>query len=77
MRIQGGYLNEYGFPLRQAPCLHPVEARMDEKAFKKHLKDLAHGQHHPEEHDWGAARGPARRAAGSKTPKKAARKRKR
>jgi hypothetical protein len=25
---------------------------MDEKAFKKHLKDLAHGHHHPEEHDW-------------------------
>jgi hypothetical protein len=26
---------------------------MDEKEFKKHLKDLAHGRHHPEEHDWG------------------------
>jgi hypothetical protein len=25
---------------------------MDEKDFKKHLKDLAHGHHHPEEHDW-------------------------
>ncbi len=25
---------------------------MDEKDFKKHLKDLAHGNHHPEEHDW-------------------------
>jgi len=24
---------------------------MDETAFKKHLKDLAHGHHHPEEHD--------------------------
>jgi hypothetical protein len=25
---------------------------MEEKAFKKHLQDLAHGHHHPEEHDW-------------------------
>jgi len=50
---------------------------MDEKAFKKHLKDLAQGHHHPEEHDWGAERGPARRAAGSKAPKKTARKRRR
>lgn len=25
---------------------------MDEKEFKKHLKDLVHGHHHPEEHDW-------------------------
>ena len=25
---------------------------MDEKHFKKHLADLAHGHHHPEEHDW-------------------------
>jgi hypothetical protein len=25
---------------------------MDEKEFKKHLQDPAHGRHHPEEHDW-------------------------
>jgi hypothetical protein len=25
---------------------------MTEKEFKKHLQDLAHGHHHPEEHDW-------------------------
>jgi hypothetical protein len=25
---------------------------MDEKDFRKHLRDLAHGHHHPEEHDW-------------------------
>ena len=25
---------------------------MDEKEFRKHLADLAHGHHHPEEHDW-------------------------
>jgi hypothetical protein len=28
---------------------------MDEKDFKKHLKDLAEGHHHPEEHDWDAS----------------------
>ena len=26
---------------------------MDEKKFKKHLADLAHGHHNPDEHDWG------------------------
>ncbi|HEV2447466.1 MAG TPA: hypothetical protein VGS58_16160, partial [Candidatus Sulfopaludibacter sp.] len=26
---------------------------MNEFEFKRHLKDLAHGHHHPEEHDWG------------------------
>jgi hypothetical protein len=25
---------------------------MNEEEFKKHLKDLVHGHHHPEEHDW-------------------------
>ena len=25
---------------------------MDEKDFRKHLTDLAHGHHHAEEHDW-------------------------
>jgi hypothetical protein len=25
---------------------------MNELEFKRHLKDLAHGHHHPEEHDW-------------------------
>ena len=34
---------------------------MDELAFKRHLRDLAHGHHHPEEHDWG--KGEARRSA--------------
>jgi hypothetical protein len=45
---------------------------MDEKDFKKHLRDLAHGHHHPEEHDWGGA-APARakaRTAVKKTAKK-------
>ena len=28
---------------------------MEELAFKRHLRDLAHGHHHPEEHDWGSA----------------------
>jgi hypothetical protein len=25
---------------------------MNEDEFKKHLKDLVQGHHHPEEHDW-------------------------
>jgi hypothetical protein len=25
---------------------------MNEDDFKRHLKDLVHGHHHPEEHDW-------------------------
>jgi len=25
---------------------------MDEKDFKKHLADLVHGHHHPDQHDW-------------------------
>jgi hypothetical protein len=33
---------------------------MDEKDFKKHLKDLAHDRHHPEEHDWGRDTGTAK-----------------
>jgi hypothetical protein len=28
---------------------------MNELEFKRHLKDLAHGHHHPEEHDWAGA----------------------
>jgi hypothetical protein len=50
---------------------------MDEKDFKKHLKDLAHGHHHPEEHDWpatGAVRAVEKSAKTSK-PKARARKR--
>ena len=35
---------------------------MDEKDFKKHLRDLAHGHHHPEEHDWATAK-PVKKAA--------------
>jgi hypothetical protein len=56
---------------------------MDEKDFKKHLKDLAQGHHHPEEHDWEAAPGsakptakrtPAKRSAKSAKPRKRSRK---
>ena len=25
---------------------------MNDAEFKRHLKDLVHGHHHPEEHDW-------------------------
>ena len=28
---------------------------MNELQFKHHLKDLVHGHHHPEEHDWDGA----------------------
>jgi len=45
---------------------------MDEKDFKKHLQDLAHGHHHPEEHDWGNAT-PAPAAKKAKPVKRAAR----
>jgi hypothetical protein len=42
---------------------------MDEKDFKKHLQDLAHGHHHPEEHDWDTPRAaPAKRAPVKKKP---------
>lgn len=44
---------------------------MDEKTFKKHLKDLAEGHHHPEEHDWGAT-APAKKAPAKKASAKAA-----
>ena len=45
---------------------------MDEKEFKKHLQDLAHGHHHPEEHDWdNSGREPAK---APKPVKKAVRK---
>ena len=47
---------------------------MDEKDFKKHLQDLAHGHHHPEEHDWDEGKGasakaarPTKKAAAAKT----------
>jgi hypothetical protein len=42
---------------------------MDEKQFKKHLKDLAHGHHHPEEHDW-AQSGTKSRKSAPKTAKR-------
>jgi hypothetical protein len=46
---------------------------MDEKDFKKHLKDLAHGHHHPEEHDWAteSSAGTATKKVASKTAKAA------
>jgi hypothetical protein len=30
---------------------------MNDADFKRHLKDLAHGHHHPEEHDWSSTPG--------------------
>jgi hypothetical protein len=43
---------------------------MDEKDFKKHLKDLAKGHHHPEEHDWQGATGGAAPAKAVRTKRK-------
>jgi len=51
---------------------------MNELEFKHHLKDLVHGHHHPEEHDWNegarAKRAPAKKTAVKKAVKKAAKK---
>ena len=48
---------------------------MDDKDFRKHLKDLAHGHHHPEEHDW-AGDAPAGKSAKAPVRKAAPRKKK-
>jgi hypothetical protein len=48
---------------------------MNDADFKRHLKNLAHGHHHPEEHDWdrGAKKAAAPKAAAKPhAPKKAA-----
>jgi hypothetical protein len=39
---------------------------VNEIQFKRHLKDLAHGHHHPEEHDWQEATA-ARKKPASRT----------
>jgi hypothetical protein len=43
---------------------------MNELEFKRHLKDLVHGHHHPEEHDWsgGVAPSPAKKARSAAKP---------
>jgi hypothetical protein len=45
---------------------------MNDLQFRQHLKALAHGHHHPEEHDWGTGARPARKADRSPAPKRAA-----
>jgi hypothetical protein len=53
------------FPIGQHRAIWPV---MTEREFKKHLRDMVHGMHHPEEHDWGPEKGrvtPGRRAKSS------------
>ncbi|MBZ5726206.1 MAG: hypothetical protein LAP87_14560 [Acidobacteriia bacterium] len=45
---------------------------MDEKDFKKHLRDLAHGKHNPAEHDWSPDGGVGTAAAVKKSAKKPA-----
>jgi len=49
---------------------------MNEFEFKRHLKDLVHGHHHTEEHDWDAQPGASRkpravRARWNKAPRRA------
>jgi len=48
---------------------------MNEAEFKRHLKDLVRGHHHPEQHDWDRpqtekTKSSAKRAAPRKSPKK-------
>jgi hypothetical protein len=42
---------------------------MNDREFRKHLADLTHGKHHPEEHDWTAGDKP--QAEDKPAPKKA------
>jgi hypothetical protein len=48
------------------------------RKLTKHLKDLAHGHHHPEEHDWGQngavgkAKEPAKADHGARPVKRSA-----
>ena len=52
---------------------------MNNEEFKRHLKALAAGHHHPEEHDWGepaAAPKKAAKAQHAKTPARKTAKRK-
>jgi hypothetical protein len=36
---------------------------MNDLEFRRHLKDLVHGHHHPEEHDWDQKPAVARKTA--------------
>jgi hypothetical protein len=47
---------------------------MNELEFKRHLKDLVHGHHHPEEHDWTGASSKIAPAHTTRAKKKPARK---
>jgi hypothetical protein len=38
---------------------------MNELEFKRHLKAMVHGHHHPEEHDWDSSGKPQKKAAAS------------
>ena len=47
---------------------------MNNLEFKRHLKDLAHGHHHPEEHDWETGAAKPKPAASSPAKRRPARK---
>jgi hypothetical protein len=42
---------------------------MNELEFKHHLKDLVHGHHHTEEHDWVTPAATLKKAAPEKKPR--------
>jgi len=48
---------------------------MNDADFKRHLKDLVRGHHHPEEHDWDKNPGVVKRRRASKKTAPAKRKR--
>jgi hypothetical protein len=43
---------------------------MNDEEFKKHLKDMVHGHHHPEEHDWADSGSAASKEVKTKAPPK-------
>jgi hypothetical protein len=43
---------------------------MNDQEFKKHLKDMVHGHHHPEEHDWAEPGQAAAKDVETKAPAK-------
>jgi hypothetical protein len=52
-----------------------IRLAMNEREFKKHLRDLVHGMHHPEEHDWGPEKGRVAPKSRAKTSTRAKTKR--
>jgi hypothetical protein len=49
---------------------------MNEVEFKRHLRDMVHGHHHPDEHDWDPQPNASRKATRKSVKRPAAQKRK-